>query len=148
MTGGPGFFGGMEGNWGTPGDLPGEFEGEPPEGDFQIPEQPGGMSTQSFRTGTFPVQEGDGEAWSFESMPTGPFGPGGLAGQNPPEGLPGQIEQQPPEGDYEIPPQPGQTLMPQGGAEGFPSGQTGEASTAFVILAGGNQFSRVRAADE
>ena len=112
---GHGFFGGMEGNVGTPG----QFEGEPPEGDYQIPSRP---------------------------QPGGPYGPGGLAGMNPPELPMDPIESRPPEEDYQIPPQPqpGINPTPQGGETETVPGQN--PSTEFVIEKGGNYFSNVGAA--
>ena len=142
MTG-PGFPGGMEGNMGAPGQMPGQFEGEPPEGDYQIPPQPqpgGDLTTQGTRSGDTPVSEDP----DVEPMPGGPFGPGGLAGMNPPDMPMDPIESRPPEGDYEIPPQPGINPVPQGGESGtFPDRNP---STEFVIAQGGNYFSNVGAA--
>ena len=115
MMGGPGFFGGEEGNLGIPGNVPGQFEGEPPEGDYQIPPQPTGeMGTQGMPGGQIPPQS-DGQP---PEMPEGemPTMPGG---QTPPNGM-GQ--------------------RPQGGTPGGFHGQTGETSTEFVIVEGGNSF--------
>ena len=136
--GGFGFPGGM----GAPGQLPGQFEGEPPEGDYQIPPQPqpgGNLTTQSTRTGDPAVQ--DDPDVEVEQMPRGPFGPGGLAGMNPPDLPIDPIESRPNEGDYEIPPQPGINPVPQGGETGRFPGQN--AGTEFVIIQGGNYFSNV-----
>ncbi len=72
-----GFFGGVEGNLGTPGNVPGRFEGEPPEGDYQIPPQPGGqMGTQGIPGGQVPPQS-DGQP---PEMPGD--GMGGFFGQS------------------------------------------------------------------
>ena len=130
--GGSGFPGGGEGFEEMPGGVPGQFEGEPPEGDYQIPEQPGGqMQTQ------------------------GGVIPGGTVsdGTEPPQGagsqitLPGEFDQQRPEGDYQIPEQPGVTTQPQGGGFGGQRpdgmGQTGLLSEQFLIVQGGNYFMNV-----
>ena len=146
VSGGPDFFGGMEGNVGPPGDVPGRFEGEPPEGDYEIPPQPqpgGSMTTQGIRPGAGSVQDGT----ETQTEPTGPFGPGGLAGMNPPD-LPAEpIESRPPEGDYELPPQPGGQWQTQDAPEGFRP-QSDEAVTEFVIHQGGNLFTVVIPATE
>ena len=146
VSGGPDFFGGMEGSVGTPGDVPGRFEGEPPEGDYEIPPQPqpgGSMTTQGIRPGAGSVQDGT----ETQTDPTGPFGPGGLAGMNPPD-LPAEpIESRPPEGDYELPPQPGGQWQTQDAPEGFRP-QSDEAVTEFVIHQGGNLFTVVIPATE
>ena len=171
-----GFFGGAEGSLGGPGNVPGEFTGEKPEGDFQIPEQPGGqMQTQGFgqlqpqdSTGVQP-QDGEDLEITDETVP------GGLA--QIPEGMPGQLQLEPPEGDFQIPEQPGGNMeimggemptmpegetMPEGmeqmgemgelgqmpgGMNGGAFGQMGEASTTFTIVAGGNQFMMVGPAE-
>lgn len=147
----PDFFGGAEGNVGSPGDMPGQFEGEPPEGDYQIPEQPG----QNPGGQAQPQGEAPGGQWSRDDDAEGGQIPGGIT---PPSDF------DPPEGDYQIPPQPGEDAQVQGGemptvpeGETMPEGmgqrpqggmngsfgQTGEVSTEFVIAAGGNYFTMV-----
>lgn len=138
----PDFFSGMEGNAGIPGQVPGQFEGEPPEGDYEIPPQPqpgGNLTTQSTRSGDAPVSD-DSDA-DVEPLPSGPFGPGGLAGMNPPDLPMDPIESRPPEGDYEIPPQPGINPTPQGGVTEIVPGQN--PGIDFVIEEGANYFSNV-----
>jgi hypothetical protein len=110
---------------------PGKFEGEPPEGDYQIPEQPGDRShTQGGMLPPGAVVSDDTEL---------PNQPGGELK------TPGEFEQMRPGGDYQVPEQPGVNPEIQGGGFGGqrPGRTDGEIAAVFVIRAGGNYFRSV-----
>ena len=103
------------------------------------------LSSEALASGTYTLWQGDTRLevagrTLVGQMPTGPLGPGGQAGTNPPEGLPGKFDGEPPQGDYQIPPQPGQDLQVQGGRPGTFPGNTGKGEPEFEIQQGGNQF--------
>lgn len=120
-----GMGGGMEPNLGTPGNVPGQFNGEPPQGDFQIPEQPGTMEPQDGEMPTMPDGQMDPKD-IVESMP-----------QEPPQGMG--------DGMPEEPPQDNGDQMPGEPPQGFGGNESDsqEVADTFPIVSGGNQFTVV-----